>query len=159
WILEDGRTFHMFIDRWSVRCDLIERRPLAERMRLSTVRCASAPEKAFSACASACITTLSTSIGSPIATALKSSSMAARSIVGSDAVLLSGQFITTIRPANAFKDVVAHQRLQHLFEMSRRQPKSPRQRLSLYRLVTRIERDIDDRGDRQNAFARQKVHG
>src|SRR5262245_10573896 len=83
----------------------------------------------------------------------------AQDVAGSNAVLLSRQFITTMRPANTFEDAVASQGLQYRLEMPRRPPKSPRQRLSRYRLVTRIERDIDDRGDRQNAFGRQKLHG
>src|SRR5262245_38344827 len=62
-------------------------------------------------------------------------------------------------PANAFEDAAAHQGLQHRLEMPRRQPMSGRQRLGRHRLVTRIDRDIDDRGDRQSAFARQKQHG
>src|SRR5262245_5574627 len=82
----------------------------------------------------------------------------AQDILGGDALLLSCQFITTTWPANAFEDAVAHQGLQHRLEVPWRPPMSGRQHLGRYGPATRIERDIDDRGDRQNTFAGQKRH-
>ena len=53
---------------------------------------------------------------------------------------------------------VPHQRLQHRLEMPWRQAVARRQGLGRDRTSARVERDIDDGGDRQNAFTGQKRH-
>ena len=79
----------------------------------------------------------------------------AQDFVGGDAALLARELIAAARSAHASEDAVAHQRLQHRLEMARRQPMAGRQRLGGDRPATRIEGDVDDGGDGQDAFARQ----
>ena len=120
----------------------------------------SAAEKACSACESAGITTWSSRFEPSIGGASISSARAggAQDVVGGDPAPLARQFVAAARPADALEDAVAHQRLQHRLEMPWRQPVARRQRLSGNRPPARMERDVDDGGNGQNAFAGQKRH-
>ena len=117
----------------------------------------SAAEKAFSAWASAGTTTLLSSAESANGPSPSSSAApAARRI--SSAVILPWslrQFVAAARSADALQNALADQRLQHRLEMPRRQMMTSGQCLSGNRTAPRIERDVDDGCDREDAFARQ----
>ena len=121
---------------------------------------ASAPEKAFSACARAGITTLLSRVDfedrHPVE--FVGGAGGAQDIVGGDAALLAGELVAAARPADALEDAVAHQRLQDRLQMPWRQAVARRQRLGCDRSPACIERDVNDGGDCQNAFARQERH-
>jgi hypothetical protein len=51
-----------------------------------------------------------------------------------------------------------HQCLQNRLEMPRRQAMTCRQRFGRDRASARVERDVDDSGNGQGAFVRQKGH-
>ena len=80
-------------------------------------------------------------------------------IVGRDAALLAGEFITPARSPDAFENSVTHERLQDRLQMARRQPVARRQGFGCDRTAPRVERDVDDGGNGQNTFARQERHG
>src|SRR5262245_43726880 len=81
-----------------------------------------------------------------------------QNIVRRDAALLARELVAAARPARALEDAVAHQCLQHRLEMPRRQAMARRQRFGRDRPPARVERDVDDGGDGQGAFAGQKRH-
>ena len=71
---------------------------------------------------------------------------------------LARQFVAAARAADAFEDAVVHQRLQHRLEMARRQLVAGGQGLGRDRPPSAVERDVDDGGDGQKAFAGQQRH-
>ena len=110
----------------------------------------SAAEKARSACPTAGITTVLTSVdpasvtGSP---AIVDRAGGAQDIVGGDAAALARQFIAAARAADALENADAHQRLQDRFEMTGGKRMSCSQRLGRHRPPPAMERDVDDGGD------------
>ena len=83
----------------------------------------------------------------------------AQDVVGGDAPALAGELIATARPADAFENAVAHEGLENGLEMPRRQAMARGQGFGGDGATARIEGDVDDGGDGQNAFARQERHG
>ncbi len=73
-------------------------------------------------------------------------------------MLLAGELIASARTANAFENAVAHESLEHRLEMPRRQAMARSEGLGGDRTAARVEGDVDDGGDGQNAFARQEGH-
>ena len=122
---------------------------------------ASAAEKASSAAPSAGITTLLSSRdpATRYAVDLVDRPGGTQDIVGRDAALLAGEFVTPARSPDAFENSVTHERLQDRLQMARRQPVARRQGFGCDRTAPRVERDVDDGGNGQNTFARQKRHG
>ena len=83
----------------------------------------SAAEKVRSASASAgCTTSLSSAeCGQRRLVGVLDGAGGAQDVVGGDAPALARELVAAARPADAFEDAVAHQRLQHRLEMARRQ--------------------------------------
>src|SRR5262245_42806189 len=82
----------------------------------------------------------------------------AQNVLGADAPPLAPELVATARTANAFEDAGAHQRLQDWLEMARRKRIARRQGLGRYRPPLRVNGDVDDSRDGQEAFARQQRH-
>ena len=71
---------------------------------------------------------------------------------------VAGELVTAARAADAFEDSVTDQRLQHGFEMPRRQAMPRGKGLCGNRLPERLHRHVDDRGNGKDSFARQQRH-
>src|SRR5262249_57249799 len=82
----------------------------------------------------------------------------AHNVVGSDASLLPRKLIAPARPSRSPENAVAHQRLQHRLEVSWRQTMATGQCLGRNGTTARVERDVDNGGNGQGAFVRQKRH-
>ncbi len=82
----------------------------------------------------------------------------AQDLLGCYAAPLAREFVAAARAADALENAMTHQRLQHRLEMPRRKAVARRQGFGGDGPASRVERDVDDGGDRQNAFARQERH-
>jgi len=78
-----------------------------------------------------------------------------QNVVGGDAALLARELIAAARPADAFEDAMPHQGLKDRLKMARRQAMTMCKRFGSDRPSPRVQRNVDDSRDSQDAFARQ----
>jgi hypothetical protein len=82
----------------------------------------------------------------------------AQDIIGRHPPALAGECITAARAADAAQDAVADQRLQHGFEMPRRQAMPRRKLFRGNRMRVRLQCHVDDGSNCQDTFAREQRH-
>jgi hypothetical protein len=76
----------------------------------------------------------------------------------SDTAALARKLITAAWPTHTFEDFSPYESLQQGFEMAWRQIEPPGKLLRRHRLWACVNRDIDDRGKRQDTTPVQKHH-
>src|SRR5215831_6150174 len=82
----------------------------------------------------------------------------AHNLVGGDASLLARKLIAPARTSRSPENAVAHQRLEHRLKVSWGQTMATGQCLGRNGTTARVERDVDNGGNGQGAFVRQKGH-
>jgi hypothetical protein len=76
----------------------------------------------------------------------------AQDVIGRDAAALSAEFVTAMLPTDTFKDAVTDQRLQDRLEVPGRQPITGCQGLRRHRACPRVNGDVNDRSDGEQAL-------
>jgi hypothetical protein len=82
----------------------------------------------------------------------------AQNIVGGHAPAVAGEFVAAARTADAAQNAATDQSLQNRFEMPRRQAMARGECFCGDWLSTLLHRDINDRGNSENSFARKQWH-
>ena len=131
------------------------------RAMSSTLMRPSAAENVRSASTSAGFTTSLTSAEAGSGGSSASSAVPAARRMSSALMrrVLARELVAAVRSAHAAQDAVAHQRLQHRFEMARRKLMARRQRLGRNRPAAGVDRHVDHGGNGENALAGHQRHG
>src|SRR5262249_62191966 len=82
----------------------------------------------------------------------------AQNVSRADAPPLAPELVAAARTADALEDAGAHQRLQDRLEMARRKRIARRKSLGRYRTPLRVDGDVEDSRNGEEAFARQQRH-